>query len=588
MPNTLLKTLIKTYNGCKFKTILADPPWRFANRNSKASPEYWKFFRYNTMPLKDIISLPVRDIVSNQAHIYLWVPISLIQDGISVMEAWGFEYKTLLVWEKVRKDGEISNGGMGFYFRNATELVLFGVKGKSFKTLQPARTQVNVIKSQRLEHSRKPDEIFNIIEACSHPPYLELFSRCKRKGWICWGDQIDKFKQNGKQQKQEERASLPPQVATTKDTTAQGDRAGELESKQTNQGEGQGLPLQEGDKMAYKVIKWRKNRPYLYEQKTYREKGAVKTKNTYLGSIESAYKKGLIDDNFIKENNLADKVKVATTPLFEHTPNGHNDKVYNAILDILKQFESGDIPRVIALTVNPEFDVPCNKWSLLNNLILQRNNTSDARGFRQWQEVGRHVKKGCKAISILAPTFKKIKVINEDGKDEEKEFITGFRGVPVFRVEDTEGEPLDYENLEVPKLPLLEVAEQWGVEVKAIGKNRFYLGCYNSLTDKIELASPEECVFFHELAHCSHGRLCNLREQPKWQKEVIAELSASVLCRLAGKSPENMGQHYKYISGYAEKEGKDPIKACYEVISEVDKVINLILDTAKECEDAKS
>ena len=172
-----------------FKTILADPPWQFQNRTGKVAPEHRRLLRYPTMPLEEIMDLPVEQVAADQAHLYLWVPNALLSEGLRVMKAWGFSYKTNLVWCKVRKDGGPDGRGVGFYFRNVTELVLFGVRGR-MRTLQAGRTQVNLVKTRKREHSRKPDEFYDLIESCSPGPYLELFARFPRAGWRQWGNEI--------------------------------------------------------------------------------------------------------------------------------------------------------------------------------------------------------------------------------------------------------------------------------------------------------------------------------------------------------------------------------------------------------------
>ena len=177
-------------NQGRFGTILADPPWRFSNRTGKMAPEHRRLSRYSTMSMDEIYELPVTDIALDQSHLYLWVPNALIQHGLDVMESWGFTYKTNLVWYKIRKDGGPDGRGVGFYFRNVTELVLFGVRG-SLRTLQPGRRQVNIISSRKREHSRKPDELYDVIESCSPGPYLELFARHRREGWTQWGDELE-------------------------------------------------------------------------------------------------------------------------------------------------------------------------------------------------------------------------------------------------------------------------------------------------------------------------------------------------------------------------------------------------------------
>lgn len=183
---------LRRYIGdSRFATILADPPWQFANRTGKVAPEHKRLSRYGTMALADVMALPVADITEPTAHLYLWCPNALLPEGIAVMEAWGFSYKSNIVWHKVRKDGGSDGRGVGFYFRNVTELILFGVRGKGARTLQPGRSQVNLLASRKREHSRKPDEQYEIIEACSRGPFLELFARGIRKNWATWGNQAD-------------------------------------------------------------------------------------------------------------------------------------------------------------------------------------------------------------------------------------------------------------------------------------------------------------------------------------------------------------------------------------------------------------
>lgn len=171
-----------------FSTILADPPWRFANRTGKIAPEHRRLDRYSTMTLEAIKALPVKDVAAKNAHLYLWVPNALLPEGIGVLAAWGFRYVSNIVWAKRRMDGGPDGRGVGFYFRNVTELLLFGVKG-SMRTLAPGRSQVNMIETRKREHSRKPDEQYDIIEACSPGPYLELFARHPKSNWTVWGDE---------------------------------------------------------------------------------------------------------------------------------------------------------------------------------------------------------------------------------------------------------------------------------------------------------------------------------------------------------------------------------------------------------------
>ncbi len=176
----------------KFGTILADPPWRFKNKTGKVAPEHKRLSRYSTLSLDEIKAIPIRDVAADKSHLYLWVPNALIAEGLAVLSSWGFTYKTNIIWYKIRKDGGPDGRGVGFYFRNVTEVVLFGVKG-SLRTLAPGRSQVNIIPSRKREHSRKPDELYEIIEACSPGPYLEMFARGARNGWSTWGNESEDY-----------------------------------------------------------------------------------------------------------------------------------------------------------------------------------------------------------------------------------------------------------------------------------------------------------------------------------------------------------------------------------------------------------
>jgi N6-adenosine-specific RNA methylase IME4 len=189
--NAVALDLLSFVDGRQFATILADPPWRFSNKTGKVAPEHKRLSRYSTLSFAEIEALPILQLTTATAHLYLWCPNALLPEGLSVMKAWGFTYKSNVVWHKIRKDGGSDGRGVGFYFRNVTELVLFGVKGKNARTLAAGRRQVNLLATRKREHSRKPDEQYAIIEACSPGPYVELFARGIRKNWATWGNQAD-------------------------------------------------------------------------------------------------------------------------------------------------------------------------------------------------------------------------------------------------------------------------------------------------------------------------------------------------------------------------------------------------------------
>jgi N6-adenosine-specific RNA methylase IME4 len=187
----------------KFHTIVLDPPWLFMNSTGKVAPEHKRLFRYETMTMEEIKDLPIPELSADKCHLYLWVPNALIQEGLEIMKHWGFKYKTNLIWYKVRKDGGPDRRGVGFYFRNVTEMVLFGVKspkGENYRTRKPWTIE-NVIVEQKRIHSRKPDQIYKVVERCSFPPYLELFARYERPNWTQWGFGIEKLQRERRDEK---------------------------------------------------------------------------------------------------------------------------------------------------------------------------------------------------------------------------------------------------------------------------------------------------------------------------------------------------------------------------------------------------
>jgi N6-adenosine-specific RNA methylase IME4 len=190
---TAAEDFVEFIGDRKFSTILADPPWQFQNRTGKMAPEHKRLSRYPTLDLQSIKDIPVQVAAEETAHLYLWVPNALLPEGLAVMDAWGFQYKSNIIWYKIRKDGGPDGRGVGFYFRNVTEILLFGVRGKGARTLQQGRSQTNIITTRKREHSRKPDEQYDLIEGCSWGPRLELFSRGNRRGWTCWGNQADEY-----------------------------------------------------------------------------------------------------------------------------------------------------------------------------------------------------------------------------------------------------------------------------------------------------------------------------------------------------------------------------------------------------------
>lgn len=249
-------------------------------------------------------------------------------------------------------------------------------------------------------------------------------------------------------------------------------------------------------------------------------------------------------------------------------------EVQTVLQDIVTKFQNGDIPECVAYATFPVPDIPAKKWSFLNRTIMFMSGTMDARGFRQWQQAGRFVKKGSRCFYILAPMIYK-------KKNEDEEVVRGFKSVAVFRAEDTDGQPLDHQTHQLPELPLMERAQEWGVNVKAVPGNYQYYGFFSQTRNEIGLATPDECVFMHEMVHCAESRLLGeLKPGQDPLQEIVAELGAHALCRLVGKSGQRyLGNAHRYVEKYATKIGLSSSQACLRVLSRVEKALTLILAT---------
>ena len=261
--------------------------------------------------------------------------------------------------------------------------------------------------------------------------------------------------------------------------------------------------------------------------------------------------------------------------------------IKNAVDTLLDMFQSGNFPAKVATTIirkQEEDNIPADSWSFANRLLMAAQGTSDARGFRQWQEVNRHVKKGSKAIHIFAPLTKKVKEKDETtGEETERIIVTGFRPIPVFRLEDTDGEPLpnfDY----TPKVypPFFDVAEKLGVKVEYKALRSDYYGRYTSGQGKIELCSEDAVVYYHELAHAVHDTFVDLRTCEKAKKEIVAEFAAVTLCELSGVSGYEW-QGFKYIDHYcADSKPETVLKRIMGVLNDVEKIVAIVLDASED------
>ncbi|MBT4611766.1 MAG: hypothetical protein HOC05_17120 [Gemmatimonadetes bacterium] len=258
-------------------------------------------------------------------------------------------------------------------------------------------------------------------------------------------------------------------------------------------------------------------------------------------------------------------------------------KAQDVLQQLLSAFEQGTVPTALARTCIPPINVPCHQWSFNNQLLVFLSETNDARGIRQWKNTGRWPKKGSKAIYILGPMTIKKTEENDRGEAEEQFIITGFKAIPVFRVEDTTGKDLDYPPIQPSSPPpLVNVAEDWGVNVRYAPSKADYYGYFAPTSKEIVLCTHDEDVFFHELAHAAHERINGkLQSGQQWDQEIVAELSAATLMHLYGRQPQD-GRAYQYINAYAQRAGKDTHKACLSVLDQVQQVLNLIIQRQEQ------
>jgi len=260
------------------------------------------------------------------------------------------------------------------------------------------------------------------------------------------------------------------------------------------------------------------------------------------------------------------------------------EKIEKATEQLLKMFETGDMPKAIERTFirKSKHEAPSDSWSLGNQLLMYANDTLDARGFKQWEKAGRKIKRGSKAFYILGPCTRKVVVENEETEEkEEKIIITGFKAIPVFRYEDTEGEPIDYPDYTPEEMPpLINVAKALGIKVRYTPFTKRFWGCFKYHKNEIQLCTHDVKTFFHELSHAAHNTFRKLKPGQQPEQEIVAETSAAVLCRIYGY--EGFEYHsFKYIQHYVD--GMDNIaviKGIMRVLADVQKVLEIILDTA--------
>ena len=262
--------------------------------------------------------------------------------------------------------------------------------------------------------------------------------------------------------------------------------------------------------------------------------------------------------------------------------------IKSAVNTLMTTFQSGNFPAQIATTFirkHADDDIPSDKWTFANRLLMTAQGTNDARGYKQWQQVNRQVKRGSLAIHVFAPLTRKVTETDETtGEEMSRIIVTGFRPIPVFRVEDTEGEPLPTFNYR-PKVypPFFDVAEKLGLKVEYRPMRSNYLGKYVSNTKSIELDSQDAVVYYHELSHAVHDTFVDLKTYDKAKAEIVAEFSAVTLCELSGISGYQ-SQGYDYIRHYCAGDAKPEIvlKKIMCVLNDVEKIVSIVLDATED------
>ncbi len=273
----------------------------------------------------------------------------------------------------------------------------------------------------------------------------------------------------------------------------------------------------------------------------------------------------------------------------QHRPNGRANEAAIAILDAFRHPEQ--LPAKMASIFIHRNDLsPCRKWSWSNQFITAIHGHSDARGFRQWREVGRHVKKGEKGFAILVPLCKKIgETTNDKGEKEPSYRVYGFKHAIVFGLEQTEGEPLPVDQAvkdHLDSLPWVEVARQWGLSVDAYnGEGAGYLGFYSPANQAIAVGVTNLSTWAHEPIHAADDRLNGLETKQRPDQEIVAELGGAVLLKCLGHDHQaDLGGCFAYCQAQAEKNKPTTLGACTKLLDRVCRCVDLILTEASNLE----
>lgn len=259
-----------------------------------------------------------------------------------------------------------------------------------------------------------------------------------------------------------------------------------------------------------------------------------------------------------------------------------NTKVKMEIEKLLNIFKNPDSLELVAKGMfSRGTNIPSDNWSPLNRMIMLSYGFTDARGFKAWAKVGRNCEKGG-CFYILAPNLFKKKVTNKNGKEEEKTILAGFRPIPVWPLEKTNGKDVVYGTPdEMPVFLGREVAESWGIKVSQGFKNPSYYAYYSPAQKEIVMATESQQTFFHELSHAADDKIQkNLVGGQDPIQEIVAETSAVVLMSMMGLRAGTKNA-YQYVEKYANQIGKKPVDAIIPLMSRIGKIIKLILDESE-------
>ena len=262
--------------------------------------------------------------------------------------------------------------------------------------------------------------------------------------------------------------------------------------------------------------------------------------------------------------------------------------IKDAVDQLMNMFQSGKLPERVAFSIihrHPGDVIPSDSWSIGNRILQMLQGTTDARGYKQWQEAGRQVKKGARAIHILAPLACKVRDRNKlTGEEVEKVIVRGYRPIPVFRYEDTDGAPLPYDHTYQPRCcpKFFDVADKLCINVSYRPISGKYLGKYTLRTNSIQLCSQDAIVYYHELSHAIHATFVDLRVFNREKAEVVAEFSALVLANIAGLSGFE-AQGFEYIEHYAKEHSHNSVmQEIFSVLNDVEKIVTTVLNVSED------